>query len=132
MNTTMKCYAEYGKMENDIAKLRTVIEIMTGRATSVNSKLTFLQTQINDLIQANSSVFLRIVTDEMFDTKVFIKECVEAGLISKRGDYYYLKSDGSQLCEYNEEPTLSIACKYINSPKHQDIKFGLEEKLKMK
>ena len=30
----------------------------------------------------------------------------------------------------NEEPTLNIAAKYLNSPKHQDIKFALEAKLK--
>ena len=29
----------------------------------------------------------------------------------------------------NEEPTLNIAAKYLNAPKHQDILFALQAKL---
>ena len=30
----------------------------------------------------------------------------------------------------NEEPVLSVAAKYLNNPKHQELKFMLEAKLK--
>lgn len=130
MTTTMKCYKEFGKIENDTDTLRVIIETLEGKPTSPSSKLEFLQTKANDLIQSNSKLFLQIITDPMLPTKVLIKKAIEGGLISKRGDYLYLKSDGSPLCELNEEPTLNIAAKYLNSPKHQELKFSLEARLK--
>lgn len=130
MSTTMKCYKEYGKIENDINILRVIIETIDGRPTASTAKLEFLQTKINNLIQADSKLFLKVITDPLLNTKVLIKKSIEAGLIANRGNYLYLRSDNTPLCENNEEPTLNMAAKYLNSPKHQDIKFTLEAKLK--
>jgi hypothetical protein len=130
MSTTMRCYKEFGKIEDDIDTLRVIVEIIDGRPTSPSAKLEFLQTRVNALIQADSKIFLRVVTDPLLSTKVLIKKCIELGLISNRGNYLYLRSDNSPLCEINEEPTLNIAAKYLNSPKHQDILFSLQAKIK--
>lgn len=130
MSTTMKCYKEFGKIENDADTLRVVIETIDGRPLASNSKLEFLQTKANDLIQADSRLFLKVVTDPLLNTKVLIKKAIEAGIIAKRGTYLYLREDNTPLCENNEEPTLNIAAKYLTNPKHQEIKFSLEAKLK--
>lgn len=130
MSATMKCYKEFGKIEDNIDILRTIVETIDGRPTSKTAKLEFLQTKINSLIQTDSKLFLKVITDPMLSTKVLIKKSIEAGLISNRGNFLYLRSDNSPLCEANEEPTLNIAAKYLNSPKHQEIKFTLEAKLK--
>ena len=130
MSTTMKCYKEFGKIEEDADTLRAIIETIDGRPLASTSKLEFLQTKANDLIQADSKIFLRAITDPMLPTKVLIRKAIEAGLISNRGNYLYLRSDNAPLCEANEEPTLNIAAKYLNNPKHQEIKFSLEAKLR--
>ena len=130
MSTTMRCYKEFGKVEDDIDTLRVIVETIDGRPTSKTVKLEFLQTKANELIQTDSKMFLKVITDPMLPTKVLIKKSIEAGLISNRGNYLYLRSDNSPLCEANEEPTLNIAAKFLNSPKHQEIKFALEAKLK--
>lgn len=130
MSATMKCYKEFGKIENDINTLRVIVETIDGRPTAPTVKLEFLQGRINTLIQADSKIFLRVITDPMLSTKVLIKRAIEAGLISNRGNYLYLKSDNTPLCEVNEEPTLNIAAKFLNALKNQGIKFALEAKLK--
>ena len=130
MSTTMKCYKEFGKIEDNSDILKVIIETIDGRPLAANTKLEFMQTRANDLIQADSRLFLKVITDPMLSTKVLIKKSIEAGLISKRGDYLYLRSDNTPLCEVNEEPTLSLAAKYLNNPKHQEVKFSLEAKLK--
>lgn len=130
MSATMKCYKEFGKIENDINTLRVIVETIDGRPTAPTVKLEFLQGRINTLIQADSKIFLRVITDPMLSTKVLIKRAIETGLISNRGNYLYLKSDNTPLCEVNEEPTLNIAAKFLNAPKNQEIKFALEAKLK--
>lgn len=130
MSTTMKCYKEYGKVENNKDVLSLVIETIDGRPVNQNSKIEFLQSKINDLIQADSKLFLKIITDPLLETKVLIRKAIEEGYIAKRGNFLYLRSDNSPLCEDGEEPTLNVAAKYLNAPKRQDILFALEAKLK--
>lgn len=130
LNATMEAYMEFGKIQEDSDILRILIETLDGRPTSPNSKLDFLQTQASRLIQMDAKLFLNTVQDPYLESKVLIKKAIEAGLIAKRGNYHYLKSDNSPLCEINEEPTLNKAAQYLNAPKHQEIKFMLEAKLK--
>lgn len=130
MSFTMRSYKEFGKIEDNLDILRLVVETIDGRPVAANSKLEFLQTKANGLIQADSKMFLKVVTDPLLDTKVLIRKSIDAGNISNRGNYLYLREDNSPLCENNQEPTLSIAAKYLNNPKHQEIKFMLEAKLK--
>jgi hypothetical protein len=130
MSATMEAYLEFGKLQEETDTLRLVLETLDGRPTSPKSKLDFLQTQVNKLIQSNPQLFLKTVKDPFLPTKVLIRRSIEAGLLAKRGDYLYLKSDNSPLCESGEDPTLNVAAKYLNSPKHQEVKLMLEAKLK--
>ena len=132
LNATMQAYMEFGKIQNNADILRTIIETIDGRPTSKNSKIEFLQDKVNNLIQADAKLFVKVATDPMLSTKVLIKKAIEAGLISNRGGMLYLKSEGSPLCGDNEEPTLSYAAKFLNLPKNQEMKFALEAKIKSK
>ena len=129
MSATMKCYKEFGKIEDNIDTLRVIVETIDGRPTSKNVKLEFLQTKINQLIQTDSKLFLKVITDPLLNTKVLIKKCIEQGLISNRGNFLYLRADNTPLCEPNEEPTLNVAAKYLNCAKHQEVLFSLQAKL---
>lgn len=130
MSTTMKCYKEYGKVETDKDILRLIVETIDGRPVASNVKIEFLQNKVNEMIQADSKLFLKIITDPLISTKVLIRKAIEQGFIAKRGTFLYLKSDNSPLCENGEEPTMQMAAKYLNLPKNQDILFALEAKLK--
>lgn len=130
MDITRECYMEFGKIEKDTETLMTIVELIDGRNVAPNTSLDFLHTKIDSYIQSNAKGFLRTVKDETLPTKVLIRSSVNAGNIIKRGDYYYLKSDGSPMCEDKEEPILSVVVKYLNNPRHQDIKLGLEALLK--
>lgn len=130
MSTTMECYKEFGKIEDKADYLRLIIETLDGRPVAESSKIEFLQTKINELIISNPKKFLKVVTDKMLPTKVLIKHGISAGIITRRGDYLYLRSDGKPLCEDNEEPTMTTAARYLNNPKHQSIKFAIEAELK--
>ena len=125
-----RAYMEFGKIQDNADILRTIIETIDGRPTSKNSKIEFLQEKVGKLIQADARLFVRVATDPLLNTKVLIKKAIEGGLISNRGGMLYLKSDGTPLCEDNEEPTMSIAAKYLSMPKHQELMFALQAKLK--
>lgn len=130
MSLLMQCYKEYGKVETNIDVLRLIIETLDGRPTSMNSKLEMLQGQINTLIQKDPKLFLKVITDKLIPAKVLLKKSVEAGLVAKRGNYYYLRQDNTPLCNNGQEPVFNIAAAYLTEPQHQELKFMLEAKLK--
>lgn len=130
MDATKRCYMEYGKIEDNADVLRVIIELLEKRPTAPKVKLDWLQNKINDYIQSNPRKFLEIAQDEYLSAKVLLKKALEAGLVSKRNNLYYLREDGSPLCELGEESTLNNAAKYVTSPKHSDLKYMLEAKLK--
>lgn len=130
LSATMRCYMEYGKIKDDKDTLKCIIELIDGRPIAANSKIELLQGKINNLIQADSKLFLKIITDPLLSTKVLINKAIEAGIISKRGDQYYLISSNSPLCGNNEDPTLNVAARYLNLPKNQELKLSIEAKIK--
>lgn len=130
MEATSQCYMEFGAVKDDKDTLRTIIEQIEKRPTSPHVKLDYLQSQINNYIQKDPRGFLKVITDNLLPAKVLIRRGQEAGLISWRNNLYYLRQDNSPLCEMGEESTLTNAARYISSPKHQELKFMLEAKLK--
>ena len=129
VNNTMKCYEEFGAIKDKFDILRCIIETVDGRTVASNTKIEFLQAKATDLIASNPKLFLETITDPLLNTKVLIKKAVEANLISKRGEYYYFREDGSPLCGPNEDPTSTIAARYLSLPENQELKFAIEAKL---
>jgi hypothetical protein len=130
MDTIQRCYMEYGKVEDQQDVLRVLIELLEGRPIAPKVKIDYLKSKVNEYIQRNPRLFLSTIKDELLPAKVLIKKCIEAGLIGKKNDAYYLREDGSPLCEMNEESTLNNAAKYISSIKRQELKYKLEAQLK--
>lgn len=129
VNNTMKCFEEFGAIKDKFDVLKCIIETIDGRPVAANTKIEFLQAKATDLITSNPKTFLDTITDPLLNTKVLIKRAIDGGFISKRGEYYYLKSDGSPLCGPNEDPTFTIAAKYLSLPQNQELKFAIEAKL---
>ena len=130
MEATAQCYMEFGAVKNEKDTLRVIIELLEKRPTTPQVKLDWLQNKVNEYIQRDPRKFLSIITDNLLPAKVLIKRGQEAGLVSWRNNLYYLRQDNSPLCEMGEESTLTNAARYISSPKHQEIKYLLEAKLK--
>lgn len=129
MSAKMQCYKEYGKVEDDADILSLIIETILGRPVSRSTKIEVLQAKIDDLIQADSKLFLRVITDKLLPTKVLIKKAIDAGIISKRGNFLYLRADNTPLCNDGQDPTLNNAALFLNEPKRQELKFSIEAKL---
>ena len=131
MSYTMQCYKEFGKVENNSDMLRFILFAATGTKSVPTTPLEILQVKVNDLIQADAKAFLRIIADPLRDNKVLIIRASEEGLISKRANFYYIKSGNETIpmCENGEEPTLSIAARWLSHPRRQEMKFNLEDRL---
>lgn len=124
MSITMKCYKEYGKIEDDNDTLRCIIELIDNRPIAKNTKSEFLKSRINSLIQADPKLFYNIITDEYLNNKVLIKTATEEGVIKRRNNLYYFED--TPLCPDGTESTLSVAAEYIGLGKNQDLKLRIE------
>ena len=124
MSVTMKCYKEYGKIEEDNDTLRCIIELIDNRPIAKNTKSEFLKSRINSLIQADPKLFYSIITDEYLNNKVLIKTATEEGVIKRRNNLYYFED--TPLCPDGTESTLSVAAEYIGLGKNQDLKLRIE------
>lgn len=130
MSVMQQCYMEFGNIQNDRDTLRFIVEYMTNKPVAPNTKIEWLKSKINELIQTNRKMFLSTVTDSMLQTKVLIKKAIDAGIISYRGNQLYLREDNSPLCDYGQEPTFTVAAQYLNQPKNQTLLFTIQSKLK--
>lgn len=132
INVTMKCYKEFGKVEDNLWLLKTVVELLDKKPLAPTVKLDYLHGKVNELIKTNPKMFLQTITDDFISSKALIKQGVESGAISYRGGFYYIKKDNVPMCNNNEEPTLTIAAKWLLAPKNQEHKFNVEGIIKSK
>lgn len=124
-----EAYKEYGKIENDKDTLRLIVETMTSRPVASTTKLEQLAEKIDNLIENDAKMFLSIIQDPLLSTKVLIRNAIEAGVISDRGGMLYMRADNLPLCD-GGDPTLSVAAQYLNQPKNQELKLGIDAKVR--
>lgn len=125
INSTMEAYKWLGKIEDDTYKLRVVLQMLENRDVSQYSTLDQLLNKINDYIVASPKKFLDVVTDDYLNTKILIKKAIDKKLIKDRGGLLYLSKDGMPLCEEGN-PTLDVAARFLNMPRHAEIKLDLQ------
>lgn len=126
---------ELGKIEDDIDTMRVLAEVLDSKPYAQNTSRAFLRTRLAMILKQDSKTFYKAIKDPLLHTKVLLRRGQELGKISRKADNFYLAADGTPLCNDNENPTFSIAARYLNEPAHQELKFLLEsevEKAKIK
>lgn len=129
INTKKDAWVHFGKIQEDIDRMRVVLSAFERRPSSPTTKITFLQDKLSDFVDNMPKQFLDIVKDKYFDTKVTLLKALDRGIVIKRGTYYYDKETNTPLCENGEDPTIVNVCKYLNAAKNDDIKFKIEAKI---
>ena len=127
MSNTMLSYKEFGKIEHDLDAMRFVIQTITGTEMDYKTGEEYLQTKINELIQADPKLFLKVVKDELFPNKLLLRQAIAAGAVARRGNFYYIMADNTPLCKNGEDPTLTNAARYLMGPRQQELLFSLQK-----
>lgn len=130
MSNTMRCYKEFGKIEHNIDAMRFIILTITGNEMDYKTTEEYLQTKINELIQSDPKLFLKVITDELFENKLLIRQAVQVGAVARRGDFYYNSADNTPLCNSGEDPTLVNAARFLSGPRQQELLFSLQKSVK--
>lgn len=131
LTITSEAFIIFGEYKEDLKRLATIVEEVTGKVVSRITK-EFVYSQVETAIKDFPEQFIRAAKDPYLDTKILIKEAIEAGYVRKRGLYYYLTEGNSPLCTEKQEPTLQSACEYLNAPKYQEVLFTLQSKVNSK
>lgn len=128
-NRTYECYMEYGAIKDNWEKLRIIVEELTGKSISSKQSIEYLQEQAFELISNEPARFLEAAKDEYLDTKILLKKAIDAGIIFRRGEYYFLRDNNEPLCNPNEDPTFDVAARFVGLPKNQELRFAIEAKV---
>lgn len=118
----------YGKIEDDRDKLINVLKLLSNKPISSDSKLKWIQGLVEGYVDASPSKFLSVVKDSSFETRCLINEGIAAKVIEQKGNKYSTV-DGLDLCESGSVPTIDNAVKYLENPKHQDVRSLIEAKI---
>ena len=127
-NTKSMCWKLYGKVEDKPEVLKAVIEGITNTPVQGDMDLMFLQNTAVEHLEKNPRLFYAVISDPLLPFKVTLKEAVDLDVVERRGDYYYYNN--TPLCGKNENPTLTVAAKYISNPRNQEILFSIQARLK--
>lgn len=125
-----EAFKAYGRMEDDREKLISVLKLLTNKSISKDSKLDWLQGQVEEYIDTKPEAYLNVISDKSFETKALLLKGIELGVVLNKGGKY-TTIDGLDLCEENESPTYSNAIKYLEDPKHQEVRMLIEAKLEL-
>lgn len=123
-----EAYKLYGKIEDDRDKLISILKLLTNRPISNDSKMAWVQGQVEEFLDTMPSRFLEVVTDPSFETKALINKGVEVGVIVKNSNKYSTV-DGLDLCNHGEAPSFDNAVDYLDNPKNQEVRDLIEAKI---
>lgn len=121
----------YGKIEDDKDKLLGVLKLLTNKPISSDSSLKWLQTKVEEVLDTKPSLFVDIMKDSKLDTKLFLQNAEDKGIVIKSGNKYKTE-DGLDLCENGQIATFENVINYLDNPKHQDVRNLIEIKLNKK
>lgn len=118
----------YGKIEDNKEQLIGVLKLLTNKNLSKDSKLDWLQHEVEKVVDKEPAKFLSVVKDKSLFTKILINEAVEKGIVVKKSNKYST-ADGLDLCEAGEVPTFDNAVKYLDASRNQEVRTIIEAKL---
>lgn len=128
LDTKKDAFKAYGRIEDNKDTLVDVLRLLTNKAISADSKIKWLQGQVEEKLDANPEAFLAVINDPFFETKSLINRGIAKKVILKK-DNKYVTVDGLELAEQGEVPTLSNAVRFLANDKNYDIRSLIEGKI---
>ena len=121
------CYELAKSLYDNFDALRCVIQTVTGRPVDAKTDINFLKNKCVEQIEVDPIRFAKILTDKLLPYKVLLNKAVDAKIVTKRGTWHMY--EGQAMSDGSEEPTFSVAAKFLSNPKNQEIKLSIEKKL---
>jgi hypothetical protein len=118
----------YGKIEDNKDMLLGVLKLLTNKPISKDSKLDWLQNEVEKFVDQEPLKFTKLLKDSSLETKLLINDALEKKVIVKKANKYST-ADGLDLCNAGEIATFENAIRYLEEPINQEVKTIIEAKV---
>lgn len=104
---------------------KDVLKLYPGYVKADNVSASIVEARLYEQLELNPAKFVENAEDKKRDSKVFVKDLVDAGILRKnRSAYYY----GKDNIGHDEESAIT----FIDDPENQGLKLALMQQLKNK
>lgn len=121
LNITKTAWKNFNKVEDDAETLAAIIFLMTGKKVAGNAKLTYLNTQVEKLVDAKPEKFNDLIADTHFDSKIFVANAERAGIIIKTKTGYETK-DGLPVTAKGKANSIDNVVNFVLDPVNNEVK----------
>jgi hypothetical protein len=121
-----RAYRLLDTISSDRKKMIGAIYLLDHRVISNNISDEELLLLVGTAVEKDTLRFIRAVEDPFFETKVFINNCVDSGLLRRVQDMYFITETNKPLALEGQEPTLEVSAAFLNMPRNQDVLFFLQ------
>ena len=121
LSHTKLAWKNFNKIEDNVDVLAAVIFLMTGKISSQTSKLAYLNTQVEQLVDSRAEKFNNLIADAQFESQVLVANAERAGVIKKVKGAYETE-DGLPLTEVGQPATVKNVVAFLNEPKNNEVK----------
>lgn len=128
VNKKLEAFELFSDVKSSKAKMRFILR-QFGMHTSSSQKAEFLRGEMGKLIEKNTDLFIKVANDDKLDIKVLIQEGLELGVLRKNKNLYYTV-EGAPLSDEGQEPTIENSAAFLSSPLGQEMRFGIEARIK--
>lgn len=118
----------YSKVEDNADILRGIIKFIDRKPISPETKLEWLQSRIEQIIDNSPEKFVSFLEDTNYETKILLSNAEDAGVIVQQ-NRRYMTSDGIELCYEGEVASYDNAIKYLVDPLNQELVDVIKSKL---
>ncbi len=123
-----EAFKKYGRIEEDKDALIGVLKLLENKPISKESKLSWIQGQVEAFLDQHPGKFVQLMTDPYLETKLLLNKAVEAGAVKKNGNSYRT-IDGLDLCNSGQKPTFNNAVRFLNEDKNQEVRLLIESRI---
>lgn len=128
LDVKKEAFKAYGRIEHDRSRLLMVLKLLTNKPISEDSKIDWIQGQVEEYLDREPKEFLKIVDNPSFDTMALIQRGVENKVIIKKGNRY-TTVDGLELADEGKAPVYTNVVAFLENDKNQDIRTLLEARI---
>ncbi len=127
-NYKKQAFKLYSKIEDNKNILRGVLKMINGKPISTETTLSWLQSEVEKVVDSRPRVFVEFIEDSNYEAKIFLANLEDAGLVIYRNKQY-TTSDGIELAREGEIASLENTVRFLADPRNVEITDHLKAKL---
>jgi len=127
-NYKKKAFRLYSEIEDNKEVLRGIIKLINKKPISKETKLDWLQGEVEKIIDSDPQKFVSLIEDSNYQTKILLSHAEDAGIVVKQ-NRRYMTSDGIELANEGEVASFDNAVRYLSQPINQELVDIIKAKL---